>query len=141
MPGSRAQSTVLRCRTRHDSDAAVDVSRQCLGVSLQRLDVWSRYGHAGPHLQGQHLRAMIEAARPTLTAMVPTILGDLLQADESLSARSFVFSRDCIGRICGAVIHDRGRARAVGRARDSGMGYDRNQSDVCAVASPQGPGR
>lgn len=39
----------------------------------------------GPHLQGQHLRAMIELARPTLTAMVPTILGDLLLADESLS--------------------------------------------------------
>ena len=37
----------------------------------------------GPHLQGPHLRAMIEAARPTLTAMVPTILGDLLLADES----------------------------------------------------------
>ena len=37
----------------------------------------------GPHLQGQHLRTMIEAARPTLTAMVPTILGDLLQADEA----------------------------------------------------------
>ncbi len=37
----------------------------------------------GPHLQGQHLRAMIESARPTLTAMVPTILGDLLLADEA----------------------------------------------------------
>ena len=37
----------------------------------------------GPHLQGQHLRTMIEVARPTLTAMVPTILGDLLQADEA----------------------------------------------------------
>jgi fatty-acyl-CoA synthase len=37
----------------------------------------------GPHLQGQHLRSMIEAARPTLTAMVPTILGDLLRADEA----------------------------------------------------------
>lgn len=36
----------------------------------------------GPHLQGQHLRNMIEVARPTLTAMVPTILGDLLQANE-----------------------------------------------------------
>ena len=36
----------------------------------------------GPHLQGAHLRAMIEQARPTLTAMVPTILGDLLAADE-----------------------------------------------------------
>ena len=35
----------------------------------------------GPHLQGPHLRAMIEATRPTLTAMVPTILGDLLRAD------------------------------------------------------------
>ena len=37
----------------------------------------------GPHLQGPHLRAMIESARPTLTAMVPTLLGDLLLADES----------------------------------------------------------
>ena len=36
----------------------------------------------GPHLQGPHLRAMIESARPTLTAMVPTLLGDLLLADE-----------------------------------------------------------
>ncbi|GIS24336.1 MAG: hypothetical protein CM15mP125_0230 [Gammaproteobacteria bacterium] len=32
----------------------------------------------GPHLQGPHLRTMIESARPTLTAMVPTLLGDLL---------------------------------------------------------------
>ena len=37
----------------------------------------------GPHLQGPHLRAMIESARPTLTAMVPTLLGDLLLADET----------------------------------------------------------
>ena len=37
----------------------------------------------GPHLQGSHLRGMIESARPTLTAMVPTLLGDLLQADET----------------------------------------------------------
>ena len=36
----------------------------------------------GPHLQGQYLRAMIESARPTLTAMVPTLLGELLLADE-----------------------------------------------------------
>ena len=38
----------------------------------------------GPHLQGPHLRAMIEATRPTLTAMVPTILGDLLRADAEM---------------------------------------------------------
>ena len=37
----------------------------------------------GPHLQGPHLRTMIESARPTLTAMVPTLLGDLLSADET----------------------------------------------------------
>ena len=37
----------------------------------------------GPHLQGLHLRIMIESARPTLTAMVPTLLGDLLLADET----------------------------------------------------------
>ena len=35
----------------------------------------------GPHTQIAHLRRMIETARPTLTAMVPTILGDLLGAD------------------------------------------------------------
>ena len=39
----------------------------------------------GPLLQGQHLRTMIEQARPTLTAMVPTLLGDLLRADEEQS--------------------------------------------------------
>jgi fatty-acyl-CoA synthase len=39
----------------------------------------------GPLLQGQHLRTMIEQARPTLTAMVPTLLGDLLRADEGQS--------------------------------------------------------
>ena len=38
----------------------------------------------GPHLQGPHLRTMIEATRPTLTAMVPTILGDLLRFDAEL---------------------------------------------------------
>ena len=37
----------------------------------------------GPHLQGRHLRTMIESSRPTLTAMVPTLLGDLLLADET----------------------------------------------------------
>ena len=37
----------------------------------------------GPYLQGPHLRTMIESARPTLTAMVPTLLGDLLSADET----------------------------------------------------------
>lgn len=36
----------------------------------------------GPHTQTAHLRSMITDARPTLTAMVPTILGDLLRADE-----------------------------------------------------------
>lgn len=35
----------------------------------------------GPHTQIAHLRRMIEETRPTLTAMVPTILGDLLRAD------------------------------------------------------------
>ena len=36
----------------------------------------------GPHTQIEHLRTMIERSRPTLTAMVPTILGDLLRADD-----------------------------------------------------------
>ncbi|MEL7046290.1 MAG: AMP-binding protein, partial [Pseudomonadota bacterium] len=36
----------------------------------------------GPHMQINHLRCMIEEARPTLTAMVPTLLGDLLREDD-----------------------------------------------------------
>ena len=39
----------------------------------------------GPHLQIPHLRAMISSSRPTLTALVPTLLGDLLRTDESES--------------------------------------------------------
>ena len=38
----------------------------------------------GPHTQLEHLKTMILASQPTLTAMVPTILGDLLR-DESLT--------------------------------------------------------
>ena len=38
----------------------------------------------GPHTQLEHLKSMILASQPTLTAMVPTILGDLLR-DESLT--------------------------------------------------------
>ena len=37
----------------------------------------------GPHLQLTHLNRMIAATAPTLTAMVPTVLGDLLR-DETL---------------------------------------------------------
>ena len=78
----------------------------------------------GPFLQGQHLRTMIEQTRPTLTAMVPTLLGDLLRADETLSARFIVFSRNRIGWIGGAVIDDRSRARSLGRPSGSGLGDD-----------------
>lgn len=38
----------------------------------------------GPHTQLAHLKTMILASQPTLTAMVPTILGDLLR-DKSLT--------------------------------------------------------
>ncbi|MDG0991638.1 MAG: long-chain-fatty-acid--CoA ligase [Luminiphilus sp.] len=38
----------------------------------------------GPHTQLEHLKTMILASQPTLTAMVPTILGDLLR-DEALT--------------------------------------------------------
>jgi fatty-acyl-CoA synthase len=36
----------------------------------------------GPHLKPANLRAMIEEERPTFTALVPTIINDLLQSDE-----------------------------------------------------------
>lgn len=36
----------------------------------------------GPHTQIEHLSAMIETARPTLTALVPTLLQDLIGADD-----------------------------------------------------------
>lgn len=37
----------------------------------------------GPHLQPQAIKHMIALERPTMTATVPTILGDLLRADSS----------------------------------------------------------
>jgi fatty-acyl-CoA synthase len=45
----------------------------------------------GPYLQVPHLRVMINTCRPTLTALVPTLLGDLLrpQGDESIDLSSF----------------------------------------------------
>jgi fatty-acyl-CoA synthase len=45
----------------------------------------------GPYLQVPHLRTMIQACRPTLTALVPTVLGDLLrpQGDDSIDLSSF----------------------------------------------------
>jgi fatty-acyl-CoA synthase len=35
----------------------------------------------GPHLKASNIRAMIREARPTFTALVPTLANDLLQAD------------------------------------------------------------
>lgn len=45
----------------------------------------------GPYLQVPHLRNMITHSRPTLTALVPTLLGDILRADneQALDCRSF----------------------------------------------------
>jgi fatty-acyl-CoA synthase len=45
----------------------------------------------GPHLQPAGIKAMVRAERPTITAMVPTILGDLLRAsdEEGLDMSSF----------------------------------------------------
>jgi len=37
----------------------------------------------GPHLQPAGIKSMVRAERPTITAMVPTILGDLLHASDS----------------------------------------------------------
>jgi fatty-acyl-CoA synthase len=37
----------------------------------------------GPNLKPDQIRAMIELGRPTFTAMVPTLINDLLQADQS----------------------------------------------------------
>ncbi len=37
----------------------------------------------GPHLKPEHLRRMIELERPTITALVPTLMNDLLREDES----------------------------------------------------------
>ena len=35
----------------------------------------------GPYLKAAHIRAMVRQARPTITALVPTLANDLLQAD------------------------------------------------------------
>jgi len=45
----------------------------------------------GPHLSQAHLRSLISSEQPTFTAMVPTLINDLLQADtlEPLDLSSF----------------------------------------------------
>ena len=45
----------------------------------------------GPHLQPEGIKSMVRSERPTITAMVPTILGDLLRAsdEEGLDMSSF----------------------------------------------------
>ncbi len=43
----------------------------------------------GPHLQLPHLQRLITDTRPTLTALVPTLLGDLLRAGEDLDGSCF----------------------------------------------------
>jgi fatty-acyl-CoA synthase len=45
----------------------------------------------GPHLQSAGIKTMVKSERPTITAMVPTILGDLLHAsdEEELDMSSF----------------------------------------------------
>jgi len=43
----------------------------------------------GPHLQLPHLQRLITETRPTLTALVPTLLGDLLRAGEDLDGSCF----------------------------------------------------
>jgi len=40
----------------------------------------------GPYLQAEGIAAMVRAVRPTITAMVPTVLGDLLRAPEGAGA-------------------------------------------------------
>ena len=63
----------------------------------------------GPHLQPDAMRAMIRLAEPTFTATVPTILNDLLRADDydplkmdsfrTIVAGGSAVSRDLIARV------------------------------------------
>ena len=66
----------------------------------------------GPHTQLPHLKRMILAGRPTLTAMVPTILGDLLR-DDSLTEEHMGCFRAlvCGGSAVPSYMIERARAR------------------------------
>jgi fatty-acyl-CoA synthase len=89
----------------------------------------------GPLLQGQHLRTMIEQTRPTLTAMVPTLLGDLLRADEDSSRWIYRVSSDRFRWICGAVFDDRGGSGSLGRPVVQGWGMTET-SPMCVLSHP-----
>jgi fatty-acyl-CoA synthase len=65
----------------------------------------------GSHLQPEKIKRMIELERPTITATVPTILGDLLRVDSSALDMSCFRLIICGGSSVSAVMIDAARAR------------------------------
>jgi fatty-acyl-CoA synthase len=100
----------------------------------------------GPNLKPGQIRAMIELGRPTFTAMVPTLINDLLQADLSCPPRHVELSRDRVGRLGSLAGVDRQGAGALGRAGAAGLGDDGDEPDMLSLDSaarraPRGRGR
>ncbi len=88
----------------------------------------------GPHLQPEGIKRMIALERPTITATVPTILGDLLHADASDLDMSCFRMLVCGGSVrCLPSMIDAARER-WGCPSCRG-GNDRNQPAVCPVSS------
>lgn len=88
----------------------------------------------GPHLQADAIKRMIAIERPTITATVPTILGDLLRADSQDLDMSCFRLLVCGGSAVSAAMIDAARER-WGVAVLQGWGLTET-SPLCALSHP-----
>jgi fatty-acyl-CoA synthase len=88
----------------------------------------------GPHLQSSAIKRMIALERPTITATVPTILGDLLRADSNDLDMSCFRSIICGGSSVSPAMIDAARERwGVPVLQGWGM---TETSPLCALSHP-----
>ncbi len=88
----------------------------------------------GPHLQPEGIKRMIALEKPTVTATVPTILGDLLRADSSDLDMSCFRSIICGGSSVSPAMIDAARERwGVPVLQGWGM---TETSPLCTVSHP-----
>jgi fatty-acyl-CoA synthase len=88
----------------------------------------------GSHLQPEKINQMIELGRPTVTATVPTILGDLLRVDSSVLDMSCFRLIICGGSSVSPVMIDAARERwQVPVVQGWGM---TETSPLCALSHP-----
>lgn len=92
------------------------------GLPLQWL-VQGSFVMPGPHVQLEGLMKMIATERPTITAMVPTIL--VICCAQAIARAGYaLLPHDRLWRFFGASGHDRRGPCAVGGSGLAGLGYD-----------------